>query len=64
MAPVLQIFILIFLFSFGLMAPESVFAVPYIPIHSSVLTGTVIMLGGTVIASFIFSRMIIWTLKQ
>ena len=64
MAPAVQILASALLFSFGLIAPESVQTMPGLGFTSSLLSVTTLALGSLMAASFVISRLLSWYINR
>ncbi len=64
MAPAVQIIASAFLFSIGLIGPESVFATTEPSFTFSILSLTALVLGTLIFVSFIVSRIATWYINR
>lgn len=64
MAPAIQILASALLFSVGLVAPESVLAIPDLGFSPILLSVTAITLGSLIAASFVLSRFLSWYINN
>lgn len=64
MVPAVQIIASALLFSFGLIAPESVLAMPSVGFSPAILSITALTVGSLIALSFVLSRFVSWYINR